>query len=195
MSFFGDLPEPVDDLAEHEILRARPAEYPGVPSDWVRPVALPWTRTLGQGTNVLLALDRVRCWPDGVSLDIDLFARRAIVDMRRMGGLWGHAHGARRAPGELLLGVRYADGRRVTTVDESPRGPGRLTITPYGGSGSSFHFRHELYLSPLPPEGPVSIVVRWLDQDVPETVTDLDGAAIREAAADAVEVWPDLPPA
>ncbi|MEV4314106.1 hypothetical protein [Actinocrispum sp. NPDC049592] len=193
MSFFGDLPEPVDDRAE--ILRARPQRYPGVPTDWIRAVTLPWSRTLGEGAEVLVALDRVRCWPDGVSLDIDVFAKHAIVDVRRMGGLWGHSHGVPRSPGELLLGIRYADGQRVSTVDELPPGTDRLRMSAYGGSGSPFHFRYEFYMSPLPPEGPVSIVVRWLDKDLPETVTDLDGAAIREAAANAVEVWPDLPPA
>jgi hypothetical protein len=39
----------------------------------------------------------------------------------------------------------------------------------------------------------LTLVVEWLDQDIPETRTELDSSAIRAAAAQAIEVWPDLP--
>ena len=39
-----------------------------------------------------------------------------------------------------------------------------------------------MWVHPLPPDGPVTFVVSWLEQGVAETAVELDGAAIREAA-------------
>jgi hypothetical protein len=50
------------------------------------------------------------------------------------------------------------------------------------------------WLSPVPPDGPLQIVVRCDPLGLPETVTSLDGTAVRAAAADVVELWPWEPP-
>jgi hypothetical protein len=44
---------------------------------------------------------------------------------------------------------------------------------------------------PLPPEGPLAFVCEWPIADIPETRTEIDSALLRDAAADAVIVWPE----
>lgn len=181
--------------------RARPPDAFGPPVEWVLPVTLPWTRVLGEGPHARVALERLRCWPDGVVLDIAVFRRRASRD-RGPGSAFTHHPDRRPQPGGLRFGVLYADGRRATNLDrperparQRPDEDGRPVLVPRGGSGGQFHYRHEVYLAPLPPEGVLTVVVEWPDQGVPETRVELDATAVRAAAGAAQEVWPDLPPA
>jgi hypothetical protein len=51
-----------------------------------------------------------------------------------------------------------------------------------------------MWLSPLPPAGPLRVVVRCDLLRLPETVTELDGTAIRAAAAEVVTLWPWVSP-
>ena len=48
--------------------------------------------------------------------------------------------------------------------------------------------------STLPPDGPLRLVVRCDQLGLAETVTELDGTAIRAAAADVVPLWPWISP-
>jgi hypothetical protein len=65
-----------------------------------------------------------------------------------------------------------------------------LRAQPVGGT--RFAVEHEVFLWPLPPAGPLKLVVQWTDRQIPETSTTLDGGAIRAAAKDAAEIWPGL---
>lgn len=98
----------------------------------------------------------------------------------------------------------FCEGAGATVGDDEPLGPygdGAGTPTPDSlgialmPRGGSMHYSTYCAQVPvLPPEGPVTVVVEWPAEQVPETQTELDGTAIRGAADDAVEVWPDLPP-
>jgi len=81
MGFFDDVVPSGDPggRAEYEELRARRSDsgFDGPPREWVLPAALPWAVKLGAGPHACVALERVRCWPDGFSLDLVLFLRRA----------------------------------------------------------------------------------------------------------------------
>jgi hypothetical protein len=55
-------------------------------------------------------------------------------------------------------------------------------LTSGGGGGDEHNWRSSFWVYPLPPEGPVTLVVSWLD-----------GTAIRAAARQAVVLWPDEP--
>jgi hypothetical protein len=136
-----------------------------------------------------------------VSLDIEVFRRRATQERHSLGMLFGHSGQGPRMPGDLRFGVLFADGRRVTNLDEPPwpahtqRGEGdQPVMSQSSGGGGQFHYQHDLYLTPLPPDGPLTLVVEWPDQQVPESRTELDGTAIRATATQALQVWPDLPP-
>ncbi|GGP46993.1 hypothetical protein [Saccharothrix coeruleofusca] len=192
MTFFTEESHEADE-PEFEELRARPADLAAPPTEWVLPVTLPWQRVLGEGPHARVVLERLQCWPDGVGLDLLVFLRRSPRDRRGHASIFHH-HPDRRPPaGGLRFGVLYADGRRVTNLDGA-RSDGQPALVSRGGHGGQFHFRHEVYLTPLPPEGAVTLFVAWPDQDIPETAVELDATAIRAAAAQAQEIWPDLPP-
>jgi hypothetical protein len=93
----------------------------------------------------------------------------------------------------------YADGRRTaTTSRHMPRIPDsddELVLTAQGGSGSAYAWDQNFWVHPLPPDGPVTLVASWLEHGVTETRADLDGTAMRAAAARAVTLWPDDPEA
>ncbi len=202
MGFFDDVVPSGDDAEreEYEELRARRSgpDLDAPPRDWVLPAALPWAVKLGEGPLACVALERVRCWPDGVSLDLVVFRLRVTRRVDLDVFFWNSPP----TPGTLRFGVLFADGRRVTNFDRldwpappRPADSGQPMLQWGGGGGGGFYYQSEVYLSPLPPEGPLTLVVEWPDQQMPETRTELDAAAIRAAAAQALEIWSDLPPA
>jgi len=197
MRFFDDAhgtdPTPAPEL---QPLYARPRGFsPQEPRDWVIPTVLPLGRRLAESTTAVVALDAVYCWPDGVGLpmralmrhplDIAAFPRSA--DRVRHGG--------------LHLGVAFSDGRRAVHLDGGSRSSGRILrggeisspVMSVGSAWTQFHRRLEVYLTPVPPAGPLTIVVQWAEQGITETWVDLDGDAVRTACAAVEDVWPDLP--
>ena len=101
------------------------------------------------------------------------------------------------------LAVLFADGSRATfgggDADRWPSAtrPDHPTITAGGGSGYGTFSTEELWLWPLPPPGPLSIVFAWPAERVSEMRLETDATPIVEAAERAIELWPDdrpLPP-
>ncbi|MDJ1137900.1 ankyrin repeat domain-containing protein, partial [Streptomyces iconiensis] len=77
-----------------------------------------------------------------------------------------------------------------------PTGKGRrYRLVSHGGFGGGFRTAVDLLLTGLPPEGPLTLVIEWPEQGVPETSTPLDAAVIRAAASQVLEIWPELTPA
>lgn len=110
-------------------------------------------------------------------------------------------HGSGRGPGiprdALRLGVMFSDGHRAATTGGHPwphdADADRLVLLSDGGGGGGRRWDANFWVYPLPPGGPVTLVVSWPKYDVAETRAELDGAAIREAAGRAVILWPDDP--
>jgi len=65
-----------------------------------------------------------------------------------------------------------------------------LQIHQQGGGGSDRTVDQDFWVSPLPPEGPVTFVLSWPAFGMPESRTVVDSAPIREAAGRAQELWP-----
>jgi hypothetical protein len=139
-----------------------------------------------------VALRAVEVWPEALTLRVTVYSRDGLVDDPAE-GLIDH----RRVPdyNGLLIGVLYADGSRASSETISvpsasePEGP---VLRAQAVGGSRFAVEHEVFLWPLPPAGPLKLVVQWKDREIPETRTTLDGGAIRAAAKDAAEIWPGL---
>lgn len=191
MGFFDEVLLTDDRPAAPELQTVRPAHL-GPPEGSVLPTVLPYVRLLGRSDNARIALVGLRCWPDGVSLDLRLLCRtRRFPRPRRDGrpdGDWA-----------FRFGVRYADRRRVAVGEFSPdrrsvaHGTDGLVLRPTIGGGGRFHRHWDFYLWPLPPQGRLTLVADWPAEDIPETYTELDAGEIRAAAARAVVVWRDLP--
>ena len=199
MTFFDDALSSGEASSGPELLHARPrGRSAQPPRDWVIPTVLPSGQRLASSDSAVVCLDALHCWPDGVGLSVRSLNRYA-------GGLPGVPPGLRAPRREgLHVGVGLADGRRAVYVDGGRhsaqlgrlRGEGDpVLLTSAGSTWGQFHRMLELYLTPLPPEGPLALVVQWLEHEIEETRVDLDSAAIRAEAARVADVWPDLPAA
>ena len=184
MGFFDDVLPRDDRRSTPERQAVQPAHL-GPPQGWVLPTVLPAVRVLARSDNARIALVGVRCWPEGVSLDLHLMCRQLVGDAQE----WG-----------FRFGVLTSDGRRAA-AREFPPGPrpapapdgSELVLRPTFGGGGRFHRRWEFYLWPLPPKGRLTMVADWPAEGIRETYTELDAGEIRSAAARAVVMWRDLP--
>ena len=170
----------------------------GAPENEV-PVPVPISAVLARTENVAVTLTGVQVFSTGLTFGLGLRCRPEVLDLlddRNVGGLlFGHG----RPRGQLLVGVEFADGRRASNAPgrgrfADPAGPDSLVFHPGGGGGGQLAADQAMWLSPVPPDGPLRLVVRCDLLQLPETVTELDGTAIRAAAADVVTLWPWVSP-
>ncbi len=172
-----------DAVAEDEVRLPVPPEpvrpprpgrpQPG-PPDLVLGQPVPTRVVVARGPSFVVAVDRVVAYPTGFELGVTVRTREEPVhgsfDVSRRRSWSGTAA----FPGESLQ-VRVA---------------GEVTVVPVSGSGTQARFDQRYWVAPLPPAGPVTVVVEWPARQLGETGADLDGDAIREAAARADALWP-----
>jgi hypothetical protein len=158
------------------------------------PVAVPLNVLLARTDDVAVALLGLQAYSTGLTADLAVRVRN---------GLHGRGlselvfdHGPIMA-GRLLLGVQFADGRRASNVpnpgaapDPWPRSENDVVFHPGGGGGSDRSVDQSWWLSPLPPEGPLTFVISCGALGIPETSTVVDTGPIRRAASDVVTLWP-----
>ena len=192
-SFEGEsCPRPVFPLPDRELHGYNGRAWFAAPDEYIVPAILPWSCPLGRSERTIIALRSIDVWPEAITLRISVYALDNLIEDGR-GRLVDHSrfpdHNA------LLIGVLFADGSRAgsdTISMPSPTRPDAPVLRADTGGGSQFHFRHTIFVWPLPPEGPMDVIVQWLDRGIAETFTELDGSAIRAAALDAREIWPGL---
>ncbi|SEP33043.1 hypothetical protein [Amycolatopsis saalfeldensis] len=195
MSFFTDGPRerPLFPVREQELFSYEGRPWTGPPGDHIVPALLPWAVPLGRSARTIVALRGIEVWPEAMTLRLGVYSRDSLHE-GRSGSLIDH----RRIPdyNALLIGVLYSDGRRASSETisvPSASEPDQPVLRAQGGGGSQFHLDHQVFVWPLPQDGPLTLVVQWLDRGIKETHTALDGAAIRAAAHEAGELWPGLP--
>lgn len=168
--------EPDDDLHR----RAEPPENEV-------PVALPHNVLLARTDDVAVSLLGLQVCSTGVLFHVDVRVRASALrrlDHRLNELVW--AHGPRCS--RFLLGVEFSDGRRASSL---PGGSsGGVLLQSRGGGGGETSIDQSWWLSPLPPEGPLHLVVRCPDLGLPESMVELDGGEIRRAAERVVVLWP-----
>lgn len=106
---------------------------------------------------------------------------------------------AARPHGGLRIGLQYADGRRAAAGQgvaarlAAHRDPDARTLRLMEGSGggTDHTWDADFWVSPLPPEGPVTFVAAWPEAGAAESRAELDAAVILAAASRAVDVWPE----
>ena len=187
MSFFDDLPEP----PEPEPERTRPA-WSGPPANQLG-VGVPLRILLARTERVAMALDGVVVYSTGFGFSLAGRLRRRSGETDA-----NMAHRVIRPPRagtrQLLVGVRFSDGRRATgdlfldDRDDTPAGPVLLAL---GGRSGGRTFDVQYWVWPLPPEGPLTIVCRWEEEGIDETRVEVDAAPILRAAAGGELLWPD----
>jgi hypothetical protein len=179
-------PECVELGPSGDMVRAFP------PAEHFLPGVVNHTAEVGHGGCARVMLTGFSVWPDSVTLHLAVFRRRFRSDDRVVfGGT---------AAGGLRVGLVLADGRRGTTLDGEPWLPAgtaegrRVRLRTVGGRGSGFHRTVDLWLSALPPEGELTLVVEWPDEDIPETRTRIDAGEIRAAVDGVVDRRPGIQP-
>lgn len=156
------------------------------------PVALPQNLLLARTDDLAIALVGIQAYTTGLAFDLAVRAREGAVE--HLAHTLNELFWERRASGpSFLLGVEFPDGRRASS-GPIPGRTGDLIFHQGGGGGGSTSIDQSWWLSPLPPEGPLRFVVRCPEIGIPETVAELDGAAIRRAGESATVLWPWEPP-
>ena len=167
-------------------------------SDAVIPSSVPGEIVVARTDEAAVAVGSVRAHPNGFEFTVHVRLRHDDETGER----WAldpfdrHGRGRNDPQDALRLGLMYADGRRVASSggpDPTADDPERLILHPEGGGGGSLSWRTDFWAYPLPPDGPVTLVVSWLEQSIAEARAELDGTAIRAAAQRAVTLWPEEP--
>ncbi|MGN8247313.1 hypothetical protein ACTHAM_001487 [Cellulomonas soli] len=134
-----------------------------------------------------LLLSGVRVYASGLALELELRLRVADVDHARHHDLWESVQ-------QTWVGVALADGTRVVAQPGhgfDPRAEaGTYALTPTGGGGGGRSFQQTYWLTPAPPPGDVLVVVANPLLGLPEGRHTLPAAALAEAAAAVVVLWP-----
>ena len=191
MSFFDSLP--VRAPAPPPLRPRRPA---WARSSAVIPGSVPGEVIMARTDEAAVAAGSVRAYPNGFEFTVHVRLRREDETGERwaLDPFTRHSRGRSEPQDALRLGLMYADGRRVASSDgpdPAADDPGRLILHPEGGGGDSVTWHADFWVHPLPPDGPVTLVVSWLEQGIAEARAELDGAAIRAAAQRAVTLWPE----
>ncbi len=167
------------------------------------PAGVALTILLGRNDDTAVGITQIEAFSAGFRFTLAVRLRRVppeLVDGRLFMLIVPHAVPGFDIPLErrLLLGVEYADGRRASTLRPMP-GPGemadgeRLAFAQQGGGGGRQGVDQTYWVSPLPPEGPMTFVIAWPGFGLPESRTVVDGGVIRAAADRSQLLWPPQP--
>ena len=171
--------------------RPPPAPHPRQgPPDGVLGEPVAGVTVVARSGAMVVAADRIVAYPEGFEFGItirtnDRQAHGSFDDHRQRA--WS---GVAAFPGESVrVTVVFADGRRGA-VDNFASGPaGDVRLIPVHGHGTQTRFDQRFWVEPLPPPGPLGVVVEWERRGLPETRADLDAGAIVEAASRAETLW------
>lgn len=176
------------------------------PPEYELPASVGLTVLLGRADDAAVGLTNVEAFSSGFRFTLAVRVRQPQPRFAH-GGLHMliSSHLARGSDvsleDRLLLGIEYPDGRRASTLtDVRMHGPGAMTDTEQlalvqqGGGGGENSVDQSYWVAPLPPEGPVTVVLAWPGFGIQESRSSLDGAAIRAAASHSQLLWPPQPP-
>lgn len=166
------------------------------------PVSLPLGRFLVRTPWLVVFADGLRVFPTGFE-----FALHVRRDLRPRDVARGEAVDwqppfvqEHDSEDQLRFGVLFPDGRRAVAQQgwsvewRTPEGPRPPVIAPQDGSGSWDHWDQSFWVWGLPAGGPVTVFYSWAEEGVPETRFELDGDALRAAAAETLVFWPEPEP-
>lgn len=204
MGFFDDLPVPEPPKWTHAHSRLHIRLDPGRN---VAPITLAAGGLLVRRPDFVLFANEFRVYPFGFEFMVTFLQEPLPADSpTRERGSQSPFFPHRRAdepaldPERVLkFGVRFADGRSAVlgtpgrglsgreSHDRPPAMYPRSHLrSSYGARG---RWQHAIWVWGMPEEGDVSLLYWWADRDVPESVLELDGDALREAAGRARVLW------
>jgi hypothetical protein len=163
------------------------------PSEGVLPELMAVNAMLHQNDDVALAIDRLEVYPNGFTICLAiLFNPYKGQEVSTM---------VHRAPSNVWprIGVRFADGRTagrsqfIGSTHEVPKDEHGIPVEPFmrmvGGGGGGSGWRTSTWVFPLPPDGPLEVIVGLDVLELTETSVTLDGTEVRAAAKRAKVMW------
>lgn len=175
--------------------RNRRSDHRHGPPRNVLPGVVPVEAVLARTDDVVVSVASLHVYPTGLTFELVVLARTPERGHGPLGGPLGLSWtgvGPGAPPDGLRLGVAFPDGRRATTLDERwpDDGPDDVVrIRPQGGGGSDTFHHVGIWVTPLPPAGPLTFVCEWPAQGIPETRFVVDGADFAAAAGRALTVF------
>lgn len=198
------------DVAPRPIAEDEPVTDMETPA-WMGP---PWHRSpgslllnteIGRSDTTVILIDTLRVYDEGFVLRLTVrFADRGLRARQEVFEYLERAHGRGRqderfAADGLRWGISFADGRTVTTQDESPwAAHGDMSDMDVPGPvledlGRSTVFAdtwsRDFWVWPLPPAPTLRVGVEWRSRGINETVTVIETAPIIHAAACDRRLW------
>ena len=145
--------------------------------------------------SMAFSLGNVGAYSTGMVFTLDLWMRQPVEYWEGMPWEPHRPARARDDPEFLRVGLLFADGSKWSNLDgpnfSLDAEPDRPVCVPQGGGGGGRRWSMEQWLWPLPPPGDMTVYASWPAHGIEETSVTLDGAAIRSAAEDAEQLWPD----
>lgn len=178
------------------------------PPHGVRPGVADLGVEIGRSESTVVSVQGADAYPAGVVLDLAVHVREGGREARRrLFAALGLHHGRGQldlclGAGGLRWGVELADGRRVTTLDESPWNerpeeadpsewnPSHPVLDGVGRPQVWYDsWRRGIWLWPLPPLPTMRVVCAWPDRGIEETSVVVSTKGLHAAAARARPVW------
>lgn len=170
------------------------------------PAMIPVSGILAVTDHASIALAGVAVYTDGIEIRIERRLRRLGIPVRDWNELTGAfmdhlPYGSADPSGRLRFGVVLADGTKVTDASPffgggdpmaEPQGH-MLTRREQGGSGGphTYSSADHLWLWPLPPAGPIDLVMQWPAFGIGETQVTVDVSTAPELSHRARRFWSD----
>lgn len=164
------------------------------------PTTIAWNRVLADTTDVVLFAPRLCVYRSlfRVAIAGRLRPTASPETAKRFSGaeVRGNPYDrtAEELAGGLRLGVQFADGRRAVLERHAFPSGGPFEPAPLLSSGRASSdegaFDWEVAVAAIPGAGPVELYYRWLDLRIGESMVEIDGDALRDAAGRSIDLWP-----
>jgi hypothetical protein len=133
-------------------------------------VPVPLVVALAHTENVAVMVSGVMAFPAGFSFSLLTFARMQSVGMPpALMGMRHHGPSPYDEDSVLRFGLRFADGTKVTNLDDFGGLPGqsqRRSLMPQGGGGGGRKYSQSFWCEPLPPDVEMVFVIAWPKYDI-----------------------------
>ncbi|MBR7827435.1 hypothetical protein KDK95_14045 [Actinospica sp. MGRD01-02] len=165
------------------------------------PTTIAWNKVLADTTEIVLFAPRLQVYRSLFRIAIAgrLRPTASAEAAQRFSGVQAsgnpYALTAEDLARGLRLGVQFADGRRAALERRAgvlpsggPLEPGPLISTSRASSDEGV-FDWEIVVTAIPQAGPVKLYYQWLDLGIGESMAEIDGDVLRDAADRSSELW------
>jgi hypothetical protein len=199
MSFFPPPPERPADTRDPN--RPTQPRWMQPPKDEI-PARVPLSALLARTGDVAFVMPDIEVYSDGCYFRLQWTLRRGArtdAEWQRTQSAFLEHRGFLMTESEtgLRFGVQFSDGTRVIhtpgyLLDEDATAPvNTLWFQTSGGSGDDDRSvqRGGLWLWPLPPPGPLSVVFEWGAFGIPQTDFEVDATALLATSKNVRPLW------